>query len=102
MQNTALHIATGCTRAINTQHLHEETSILLIKQHMELHSSQLRQKAQHLEHTLLQFLLQPRNMKQIIFHNVTTQQRDTFPDTTTDTLKNKVKHIHTEIVQNHL
>ena len=107
VQNIALRITTGCTRDTSTQHLHEETSILPIKQHLALHASQLRQKAQHPEHTLHQLTLQPhqpRNVKQTIFHNTNyTTNRDTIPDTTTlQTVKNDMKRKHTEIVQSRL
>ena len=52
VQNTALRIATGCTHDTNTQHLHEETNVLPIHQHLQLHASQIRQKAQHPLHKL--------------------------------------------------
>ena len=47
---------------------------------------------------------QPRNMKQILFHNANyTTNRDTTPETTTlQTVKSNMKLIHTEIVQSHL
>ena len=32
-------IATGCTHDINTQHLHDETNVLPIHQHLQLHAS---------------------------------------------------------------
>ena len=52
VQNTALRIATGCTHDTNTQHLHDETNVLPIHQHLQLHASQIRQKAQHPTHPL--------------------------------------------------
>ena len=58
-QNTALRIATGCTPDTNTQHLHDETHTLPIKEHLQLHASQIRQKLQHPTHPL---------------HYITTQQ----------------------------
>ena len=99
--------STGCTRDTSTQHLHEETSILPIKQHLTLHTSQLKQKAQYPEHTLHQLTLQPhqpKNMTQTIFHNTHyTTNRDSTPDTTTlQTVKKIMKLVHTEIVQSHL
>ena len=39
MQNAALRTATGCTHVINIQHLHDETLILPIKEHLQLHAS---------------------------------------------------------------
>ena len=43
IQNTALQIATGCTRDTNTQHLHDETKVLPIDAHLKLHATQLKQ-----------------------------------------------------------
>ena len=58
-QNTAHRIATGCRADTNTQHLHDDTHILPIKEHLQLHVSQIRQKLQHPTHPL---------------HYITTQQ----------------------------
>ena len=44
MQNAALRTATGCTQDTNIQHLHDETLILPIHEHLQLHASQYRQK----------------------------------------------------------
>jgi len=52
IQNSSLRIATGCTRDTNCQHLHEETKTLPLKEHLKLHSSQLRQKSQLPNHPL--------------------------------------------------
>ena len=60
-QNTALRIATGCTTDTNTQHLHDETHTLPIREHLQLHASQIRQKSQHPTHPL---------------HYITTQHPD--------------------------
>src|SRR5207244_5025742 len=51
-QNTALRIATGCTADTNTNHIHQETKILPLPQHLKLHASQLRQKAKLPSHPL--------------------------------------------------
>src|SRR6478609_5210346 len=51
-QNTALRITTGCTADTNIQHLHTETEILPLRNHVKLHASQLRQKAQLSTHPL--------------------------------------------------
>ena len=40
MQNAALRSTTGCTQDTNIQHLHAETLILLIHEHLQLHASQ--------------------------------------------------------------
>ena len=51
-QNTALRIATGCTTDTNTQYLHDETHTLPIREHLQLHASQIRQKSQQPTHPL--------------------------------------------------
>ena len=43
MQNTALIACTGCTHDTNIQHMHDETKILPIQKHLQLHASQVRQ-----------------------------------------------------------
>ena len=50
MQNAALRACTGCTHDTNIQHLHDETNILPIQKHLQLHASQIRQKAQYPYH----------------------------------------------------
>ena len=52
MQNAALGNATGCTQDTNIQHLHDETLILPIHEHLQLHASQYKQKTQHLSYPL--------------------------------------------------
>ena len=59
LQNTALGVATGCTRDANTQHLHDETGVMPIHQHLQLHASQVRQKAQHPTHPLHKLTIHP-------------------------------------------
>ena len=47
IQNAAIRACTGCTHDTNIQHLHDETNILPIQKHLQLHASQVRQKAQY-------------------------------------------------------
>ena len=71
-QNQALRIATGCTADTNNDHLHDETNILPLKEHLRLHGSQLRQKATDPDHPLHRLTEQPpppRLMKKTIFNN---------------------------------
>ena len=53
MQNAALRACTGCTHDTNIQHLHDETNILPIQKHLQLHASQVRQKhnTHHIHYT---------------------------------------------------
>ena len=47
-----LRACTGCTQDTNIQHLHDETNILPMQKHLQLHASQVRQKAQYPSHLL--------------------------------------------------
>ena len=52
MQNAVLRTATGCTQDTNIQHPHDETLILHISEHLQLHGSQYKQKNNiHHKHT---------------------------------------------------
>ena len=61
MQNAALRACTGCTHDTNIQHLHDETNILPLQKHLQLHVSQVRQKAQYryTTHNTSQRLMKP-------------------------------------------
>ena len=50
MQNAALRTATWCTQNTNIQHLHDETPILPIHEHLQFHASQYKQK-QNIHHS---------------------------------------------------
>ena len=50
MQNAALRTATGCTQDTHIQQLHDETLILPIHEHLQLHASQYKQK-HNIHHT---------------------------------------------------
>ena len=52
VQNNALRIATGCTKDTNIQHLHEETLVLPLREHLQLHTSLLKHKSNHPNHPL--------------------------------------------------
>ena len=103
-QNQALRTITGCTSDTNTQHLHEETRILPLQNHLRLHASQLRQQTQHPDHPLHALTTHeppPRYMKQTLFHNNNnyTHNTDTLPENTTNqTVKQNMKLIHTQLV----
>src|SRR5579864_564844 len=67
VQNTALRVATGCTADTNMNHFHQETKVLPLKDHCNLHSSKLKQKAASSNHPLNKLMDQPkpaRNMKE--------------------------------------
>ena len=105
--NHTLRIATGCTHDTNTQHLHDETNVLPIHQHLQLHASQIRQKTQHPTHPLHKLTIHPhtpRLKQQTTFNNINyTTNIDTHPDTVTQQqISTNSTQIHTSIVQTNL
>ena len=50
MENAALTTAKGCTQDTNIQHLYDETLILPIHEHLQIHASQYKQK-HNIHHT---------------------------------------------------
>ena len=107
-ENQGLRIATGCTSDTNINHIHDETKILPIEKHLRLRSSQLRQKASHPDHPLHRLTTQPQppqlKKKTIFNNNQYTLNIDPDPTLAIDenTIKRKMKTIHTTIVQDHL
>ena len=88
MQNAALRAATGCTQDTNIQHLHDETLKLPIHEHLQLHTSQYKQKTQHPSHPLHKlttYFNTPRLKKTLFLITAATQQ--TFPQTPTQSLQ---------------
>ena len=84
MQNAALRTATGCTQDTNLQHLHDETLILPIDEHLQLHASQYKQNTQHPSHPIhkhTNYFNTPRLKKTPFLTTAATQQ--TFPQTPT-------------------
>ena len=84
-----------------------ETNVLPIHQHLQLHASQIRQKAQHPTHPLHKLTIQPhtpRLKKQTTFNNINyTTNIDTHPNTVKQQqITANASQIHTSIVQTHL
>ena len=108
IQNNALRTITGCTKDTNIEHLHNETQILPIHEHIKLHGSQLRQQAQdptHTLHTLTKPNTTHRYKKQTIFdnnNNYTINLDLTPEDATPDRIQTNIKTIHTTKVNQHL
>ena len=102
----ALRIATGCTSDTNIQHLHNETNILPLNTHLKLHSSQLRQKGQHIHCTNSQFSQRMKDIKkQTIFdnnNNYTVNINMKSDLICEDLIQSNLKLIHSHIVSNHL
>ena len=73
IQNAALRTITGRTLDTNTQHLHSETKILPLQNHLKLHASQLTLQVSHSIHPLHPLTTQeayPRYKKQSTFNNI--------------------------------
>ena len=81
------------------KHLHDETHTLPIKEHLQLHASQIRPKSQHPTHPL-HYITIPRRKKQTTYNNTDyTRDIDTNDDVKITT---NMKHIHTTIVRKYL
>ena len=107
MQNAALRACTGCPHDTNIQHLHDETNILPIQKHLQLHASQIRQKSQYPSHPLYKYTTHnnsQRLKKPTTFNNSRyTTNISTDPCTvTTADIKANMRDIHTTIVSQHL
>ena len=94
MQNAALRTATGYTQDTNKQHLHDDTLIFPIHEHLQLHASQYKQKTQHPSHPLHKhttYFNTPRLTKSPIFNNgrYTTNIPTDLHTITTTEIKNK-------------
>ena len=104
IQNDALRTITGCTSDTNTQHLHVETKILPLRNHIRLHASQMRQKSQLPTHPLHDLNNPDKNLRQkkeTIFDDWSgkTIRIDPKPDTPTpDSISQSLKTIHTMAV----
>ena len=65
-------LLTGCTRDTNTQHLYNQTKVLLMDIHLKLHTNQLKQPTQtqtYPSHDLNTYSNPSRNIKARIFYN---------------------------------
>ena len=91
-----MKIATGCTHDTNIQHLHDETNILPIYQHLQHPTHPLHKLTIH-PHT-------PRLKKQTTFNNINyTTNIDTHPNTVTQQqITANSTQIHTSIVHTYL
>jgi hypothetical protein len=104
VQNTSLRIATGCTKDTNINHLHQETKILPVRDHLQLHGSILRQKAQLESHPLHNLTTQnpkSRQIRETIFQNNNFTRNHDLERTncTNEKIKENCTRIHTEITE---
>ena len=95
MQNAALRTATGCTQDTNIQHLHDETLILPIHEHLQFHVLQYNQKTQHPSHSLHKhtpYFNTPRLKKHYFQQRLL--QNNIYTVTTTDIKQSSAIYIH--------
>jgi hypothetical protein len=107
IQNKALRTATGCTRDTVEQHLHDESSVLPIQQHLKLHASQLNQKSKgltHPLHSLQNTKIRKKLRRKTIFNDKTglVDPRLALTVNEHDSIKGNMKTIHTTIVFDYL
>ena len=98
-QNTALRIATGCVRSTPITHLHEETQVLPLPQHMNMRGTHIYSKTQDPSHPLhhtLQTRHSPRHIHDTPASHYTSLL-GSLPPTPTDTSLHT--HIHTEFTR---
>ena len=110
IQNSALRIATGCTKDTSIQHLHQESEILPLEAHLKLHANQLQLKSQNEFHPLHSLSV---NTPQII-NNISKKKKKRFTvfndnknyqaskSSSEDSIKTKMQIAHTEAVQDYL
>ena len=108
MENAALRACTGCTHDTNIQHLHDETNILPIQKHLQLHASQVRQKALYPSHPLHRYTTHNTSqcLKKLTTFNNSDRYTTNIPTdpctVTTADIKANMRNIHTSIVSQHL
>ena len=106
MHTASLRTVTGCTQYTSIHHLHDETLILPIHEHLQFHASQFKHKTQYPLHPLHKhtpWFTTPRLNNNKINNARYTTVIPTYPHTviTTD-IKANMRHIHTSIVSKHL
>ena len=107
VQNEALRCATGHTKDTNIVHVHRETKVLPLKEHMHLLASQYRENARDPEHPMHEEIAAPdpdRQMKRTALQTSSTtivHSCDNYGETEKQRKRNK-QIIHTSIVQTYL
>jgi hypothetical protein len=103
-QNKALRTITGCTHSTPQQHLHNETKILPIRNHLEMIGTQFYAKTRLPTHPCHKTLLQPtpQRLKQppsstgALYKQILNHIPPPPPNTTT------TKHIHTQLTHSYM
>ena len=103
LQNNCLRIATGCLAKTNINHLHNETKILPLQEHITLHCSNFYVKIHNTDHPLNYLLKQEndaRNIRKSICNTNKLIVPPELPEYTEE--KDKYKYIHTYTVSQYL
>ena len=100
IQNKALKIITGCTATTPTDHIHQETKVLKVKDHLDLRGTQILAAAtsnqQHPLHYMSNHPHTPRNIKTTPSTRYLTKLNELPPCPPQTSLHN---HIHTQITR---
>ena len=99
-QNTALKIITGCTRTTPTQHIHAETQVLPVKEHLDMRGTQFIASAtNNTEHPCHYMTQHPPTHRYIVNtpHRYYTDILESLPPIADPA--NSTKHIHTELTR---
>ena len=102
-QNRALKTVTGCTQTTHTDHLHHETKVLKVRDHLEMRGTQIIASAstnpQHPLHYMAEHQGTPRNIKKTPSREY-TRKLATLPARPPRTgIK---KHIHTHLTREYI
>ena len=107
VQNRALRVATGHTRDTNVVHLHDETAVLPLKEHIKMRASQTREGAALQQHPSLHLLAgqpPPRLMKKTIYNSDYPTKLQTCHNhqPSREEVRRNQQVIHTNEVRNYL
>ena len=113
IQNQALRIATGCIKRTPIDHLHEETKVLLIKDHLEMLSKQFLARAlqpDHPSHPVATAYPGPKGCRRTLrsafftrhFYRSYTDTRTSSGIIPSTSYKTVIKQIHTDTVRRSL
>jgi len=101
IQNKALKIIIGCTQTTPTDHIHQETKVLKVKDHLDIRDTQILAAASTNQHHPLHYMTDhphtPKNIKTTPCTRYHTQLLSSLPPRPHQT--SFQKHIHTQITR---
>ena len=102
IQNSALHIATGCVRMTPIDHLHAETKVLKVDEHLKMLCSQYLTTCLQPDHASLSMVNAdsgPRRKKATLQRSFVNEVSDLLVDGCVEDFKEARKTIHTKAVR---